>query len=306
MTEKQSKAPVQEPARAQGTAGNDKIWSLRGKFPTLVDLLVFFGIFLLAQVFGGAAALIMGYNWPDVAVFAGEDQAALLAEQLSVAHFNAISYFVAMSLTLGGYLFYRSRRGGRGAIAHFSLRGLNPVLLLWGIFFMLATSVVLEPVLNLLPDVPNVYGRGVWAFLTLVVMAPLFEEVIFRGVILESARAKYGVMAAWLLSSLVFGLVHLHPTVVVNAFVVGLVFGFIYIKSGSLWSSIILHAVNNGIAFLLLAYGQNQTMLIDLVGNRTLYVVIYIVAAAAFVGSGYMMLRKLRSMKDAEKNQAQV
>ena len=235
MTEKKTEAPVQEPAPAPEAVG--KIWKLQGKFPALADYLVFFGIFLLAQVVGAVTALLVGCKWPDQALLASADETVSTAEQVLVGHFNAVSYFVAMTLTLVGFLFYRSRRRGPKIIAHFSSRGLNPVLLLWGVVFMLATSVVLEPLLSLLPEVPNAYGRGAWAIVTVVVMAPLFEEVIFRGVLLESTRAKYGVMAAWLVSSAVFGIVHVHPTVAVNAFAIGLVLGFVYMRTDSLWST---------------------------------------------------------------------
>ena len=64
----------------------------------------------------------------------------------------------------------------------------------------------------------------------------------------------------------------------------------------------ILHAVNNGISYLALVSGHSNTLLIDAVGNRTLYVVIYIVALAVFVVSGYGVLVALRRLKEAEKN----
>ena len=303
MTEKKTEAPAQESVPAPEAA--DKIWKLQGKFPVLADYLVFFGIFLLAQVVGAVAALLVGCKWPDQTLLASADEAVSAAEQVLVGHFNAVSYFVAMTLTLAGFLFYRSRRRGPKIIAHFSSRGLNPILLLWGVLFMLATSVVLEPLLSLLPEVPNAYGRGAWAIVMVVVMAPLFEEVIFRGVLLESTRAKYGVMAAWLVSSAIFGIVHVHPTVAVNAFAIGLVLGFVYMRTDSLWSVIILHAVNNGIAYLALVTGHGNAMLIDLVGSRTLYVLIYIGALAVFAVSGYMMLVALRRLKAADKNRAE-
>ena len=108
-------------------------------------------------------------------------------------------------------------------------------------------------------------------------------------------------MAAWLVSSAVFGIVHVHPTVAVNAFAIGLVLGFVYMRTDSLWSTIILHAVNNGIAYLALVTGHGNAMLIDLVGSRTLYVLIYIGALAVFAVSGYMMLLALRRLKAEDK-----
>ena len=284
MTEKKQGVPVQEPVPAEEPAkagDNNKIWHYNGKFPVVVDYLVFFGIFLLAQGLGTAVAWLAGCKWPDPELLASPDEAISTAEQIAAGHFNAVTYFVSMSVTLAGFLFYRRRRHGPTVVARFSRRGLNPVLLLWGVFFMLSTSVVLEPFLSLMPEVPNVYGRGAWAIVTVVVMAPLFEEVIFRGVLLESTRVRYGVVAAWLLSSAIFGIVHVHPTVVVNAFVMGLVLAFIYLRTDSLWSAIILHAINNGIAYLALIAGHGNSMLIDMVGSRTLYVLFYIAALAA-------------------------
>lgn len=275
-----------------------KPFVLRG-FPSIIDLLVFFGIFLLSNLIGGVVALAAGFPWPST--IAAVDEAA----QIAASHFNAVAYFVSMSLTLAGLLFYRARRGGPRIVARFSRRGLNPALLVWGILFMVATSVVLEPLLGLLPPVPEVYGRGAWTVATLVVMAPLFEEVLFRGVILESTRMRYGVIAAWLLSSVVFALVHVHPTVAVNAFFMGLILGFIYIASDSLWASIILHAVNNGIAYVVLTAGYGMATIAQLVDNRTVYLLIYAAAAVVFFGSGFMTLRTLRRLKAREKNSSE-
>jgi MFS superfamily sulfate permease-like transporter len=81
---------------------------------------------------------------------------------------------------------------------------------------------------------------------------------------------------------IIYGIVHVHPTVVVNAFVMGLVLAFIYLRTDSLWSAIILHAINNGIAYLALIAGHGNSMLIDMVGSRTLYVLLYIAALAVF------------------------
>lgn len=296
--------PAAERPDAADTTGNPSRPCRRG-FPTVADLLVFLGIFLVANLVGAVVALAVGCPFPDQEALTSGDEAVRMAAQVSTAGFNAVSYFVSMTLTLAGFLFYRSRRGGMRGIGRLSTRGLNPMLLLWGVLFMFATSVVLEPLLNRLPEVPNVYGRGLWAALTLVVMAPLFEEVIFRGVLLESLRVRYGVVAAWILSSVLFGVVHLHPTVAVNAFFMGLILGFVYLATESLWASIFLHAVNNGISYVLLAAGFGSAMLIELVGNRTLYVLIYIAAAAVFLISGYMMVRTLRRMRSEEKNRAE-
>lgn len=125
MTEKKQGAPVREPmpagelAKAAGNkADNNKIWHYNGKFPVVVDYLVFFGIFLLAQGLGTAVAWLAGCKWPDPELLASPDEAISTAEQIAAGHFKAVTYFVSMSVTLAGFLFYRRRRArpcGRGA-----------------------------------------------------------------------------------------------------------------------------------------------------------------------------------------------
>lgn len=298
MEEKNMESPQPQP-EVQQTPPLRKYRFPEG-FPSAVDYLVFFGIFLLSQVAGALVAWI-GVGWPDFDLLKSADPAVADAAQHLVGRFNAVNYITAMSLTLLGFLFYRSARRGRNVMPRFSLRGLNPILLLWGILLVAAVSVVLEPLMALLPEVPDVYGRGFWTFVTLVVAAPLFEEVIFRGIILESTRLRYGVVAAWLVSSLIFGLVHMNPAVVVNASVMGLVLGFIYIASGSLWSVIILHAFNNATSYLLLLGGHMNKGLTDVIHSQSLYAVVYICALAVSAVSGWMVWRTIRRLREEEK-----
>lgn len=294
--------PLSAPSAPGETPGGAPAPKRSSTFPTVVDLLVFFGIFFIAQAVALGVAFLAGVPMPDTSLLDSSDEAVRVGEQIAVSHFNALTYFVAMAFTLGAFLIYRARRGGPRIVARFSLRGLDPVLLLWGVLFVFATSLVIEPLMKLLPQVPNVYGRGVWSLLTLVVMAPLFEEVIFRGVLLESTRARYGVVAAWLISSVVFGVVHLYPAVMVNAVVMGLILGFVYIRTASLWPAIILHAFNNGVAYLLLALGRENMMLTEMIGNRTVYTLVYILSLLVFLVSGYMVWRALAMLSREEKN----
>ena len=74
-----------------------------------------------------------------------------------------------------------------------------------------------------------------------MIFAPIFEELICRGVVLGSLRGKFGVTTAWLVSSLFFGVLHGQPVQVINATVIGLVLGYVYLATDSLWSVMILH-----------------------------------------------------------------
>lgn len=300
---------VEEKSKRETTASDPAVASQTkptgNRFPTFGDLLAMLGIALVAQVLVGIVGRII-----LAAVGYGGDGAAVTPDV--AGKMMAVLYLASMAVTLGGVLYYRRLRGGRGRWARFSIRGLNPMLLLWAFVLIFAVGVVLEPLLRVLPDLSLDVGRGFWTLLSLVVFAPIFEELLCRGVVLGSLRDRYGATVAWLVSALFFGVLHVQPVQVVSATVVGLVLGYVYLATDSLWPSMILHALNNAAAYLLMILfvtpGDDAAgaMLIDLIQNRTLYGVIYVVAVILSGVSGWMMVRTLRRMNPTQKNPVEV
>ena len=112
------------------------------------------------------------------------------------------------------------------------------------------------------------------------------EEWVCRGQIFGSLRTRFGVVKSILLSALVFGLMHVQPVPVINAFVLGLVLAFIYHATNSLWAPILLHALNNGTAYFLTLAGYGESSFSSLFGDhRTLYLIFYAGAVLLVVGS---------------------
>jgi hypothetical protein len=93
------------------------------------------------------------------------------------------------------------------------------------------------------------------SFTSLVIAAPVVEEILFRGYILDAIREIHGDTVAILGSAGLFGLLHLEPYVVGMAALGGVIYGWIRIKTGSLWPSIVSHMVWNFLAFLYIWYG---------------------------------------------------
>lgn len=83
--------------------------------------------------------------------------------------------------------------------------------------------------------------------ITIAVIAPIVEELLFRGMIMQSLR-KYGNGFAVVASALMFGLYHGNFVQMVFAFIAGLVMGLVVVRTGSLWTSILIHFINNGIS----------------------------------------------------------
>jgi membrane protease YdiL (CAAX protease family) len=97
------------------------------------------------------------------------------------------------------------------------------------------------------------YGyEYVLAFLTLVVIAPVAEEILFRGYLLGKLRKHVPIWAAILVTSALFGAIHLAWNVGVDVFALSIVLCLLRIRTGRLWPSILLHMIKNGLAFYFL------------------------------------------------------
>ena len=136
-------------------------------------------------------------------------------------------------------------------------------LFMWGLFFVASTAVVIA-FQALLPGVDmsesqdvgfsNVVGFGdkIAAFIALVVLAPVLEEIIFRGFLYGRLRENYGVIVSSLVTSLAFGLAHMQVNVGIVVFVLSLFMCYLIERFNSIWPTILLHVLKNGLAFVLL------------------------------------------------------
>jgi membrane protease YdiL (CAAX protease family) len=91
------------------------------------------------------------------------------------------------------------------------------------------------------------------AGLVVIVVAPIAEEFFFRGFFYRALRSKLGVLAAASIDGLVFGLIHFTGSETLELLpilaLLGLMFCLVYEKTGTLYTVIALHAVNNSIAY---------------------------------------------------------
>ncbi len=96
---------------------------------------------------------------------------------------------------------------------------------------------------------------GVWGgILRIVIIAPIVEEIIFRGLIMSGFSRIYHPVFAIFFSALLFALFHLNPWQFAAAFSLGLVLGWIRIRTGSVLACIAGHAIHNGLVFLSVYY----------------------------------------------------
>lgn len=187
-----------------------------------------------------------------------ESEAGLLAAQ---ALFGATLITVALGIASGW------RRGALAAAAgRLGLRGFAPSALGWMLAVMFAYYVgaaifaafVLEPQQEDIGGDLGACGGSVAEIaipvLLIAGLAPLSEELFFRGFLFAGLRARLSLWPAALVAGLVFGLVHAPTgiTTVVPLAALGVGLCWLYERTGSLWPPILAHMANNSIALAVL------------------------------------------------------
>ena len=124
----------------------------------------------------------------------------------------------------------------------------------------ISAAFVTEPVSMLLPEMSEarkiameqMLKGPVWIVLISVsVFAPFFEEWLCRGIILRGLLKKMKPGWAIVISALVFGLIHMNLWQAIPAFIIGVVLGYVYYKTGSLRLTMLMHCVNNTLSVIL-------------------------------------------------------
>ena len=220
---------------------------------TIVFLLVLY--YLLQVLLLSASmtiAVLVGGLPPESLQFMEDTQ--FLEENPTVAAYivngQAIGLFLSaliMLLFIHFTGFYRLR------LQH--LRSLAPrpflfsTLVVFFSMFVLNIFVQWFPLEDNLSDVFSGLSNNVLGILTLAVLAPLLEEVLFRGAIQGMLMRFFGrPWPAIIVAALIFGVFHMNPVQIVYATLLGIIFGWIYYRTGSLLSVIVGHVLNNSLA----------------------------------------------------------
>lgn len=116
---------------------------------------------------------------------------------------------------------------------------------------------------------------NLFTFISVVILAPIFEELIFRGTILQ-VLSKYNKVFAIFVTSLLFGLLHLNMTQAIPAFFMSLILCYMCLKTDSLLVTILAHAGNNLLA-LMSVYSDNFVLITVVIMAFVIYGLITII-----------------------------
>lgn len=194
-----------------------------------------------------------------------------------------VSYVVPMVLMLIGVMLYNMLVIKSKERMMWSVRGLNPMVHIWGLVLLVALAIVLAPLMRLLPSIESVVPSSVWAVVTVIFIAPIVEELIFRAGVFSVLSNTCRPTVAAIVSSLLFGVMHGEVAVAIEAFFAGMIFSYAYIFTQSIFAPIILHIFNNIIAYLLLQLSYQDKSINDYIGALESFDIIYAISLLILV-----------------------
>lgn len=224
--------------------------------------------FIGAQFIAAYGFVLVAKLVPAVAALNPSIQTTIIA---------AISYIVAflvaalVPITIGGKIPFKRLLGvddlpSWGNIGA-ALLAIFPYLILTSVAALLLAKFIPGFDVEAPQDIPfqnlSLKVEYMVAFLTLVILAPLAEELLFRGYLLGRMKLVINQWVAVFITALVFGALHLPGAVTdsgitlqwavaVDTFVLGTVLGSLRILTKNVWASVLLHMIKNGVAFFAL------------------------------------------------------
>ena len=238
----------------------------------------------------------LGASWLMVAlVFVGSLVGGVLtmaspAVPQSLTYLIMIMFPLAFCWWLGAQAQLRGESSLRIDAPHFGKLGAFGVLALAGIA-LISLSVVIDPTTSLIPMPDSIKAIFEKAFIdsalwdmivSTCILAPLLEELLCRGIMLRGMLARR--KAPWkaiLWSALIFAVMHMNPWQSIPAFLFGLLLGWVYWRTHSLWATIFLHCLNNSISTVLSRVWLDLPIdagLRDVLPDNT-YWIVYVAAA---------------------------
>lgn len=252
------------------------------------DMIVAGLIFVFSQ---WVAALAAGAIWGEI------PSAEAASGEFLRGRYLAGVYTIAMVLCIG-LLWIYGRIMHRSVCLTFHAPGwASPIRLLAGYILLWVMTIAIEPLSSALPGRGSDMGSGGWFLLCSIVVAPFFEEVVFRGFLTGGMRRVYGGVAAWIWPAVIFALVHISPSAIASALAGGLVLGFYYLRYRSLVLVIMLHALNNMTACFLDVIGAGDVTVRDLAGGTWVATAIYAVCGVLSVAALVRMYQLMRRVK---------
>ncbi|MCO5946361.1 CPBP family intramembrane glutamic endopeptidase [Mucilaginibacter flavidus] len=164
----------------------------------------------------------------------------------------------------------------------------------------LALVVPLSQIASILPMPASVqkfferaFTKDIFSIATVVIAAPILEEILCRGIILKGLLQNYSPQKAIIISAIFFAAIHLNPWQALPAFFGGLFLGWVYYKTQSVFPGMIVHATINAAATSFLFLPTTKKDLPELLG-MPFYLLALFTSIAVFTLACFIINKKLR------------
>ncbi len=189
-------------------------------------------------------------------------------------------------------------------VKHIDDKKVNIVIYLLIIPLVFSLSIISEAFASLIP-MPESFihlfekmiQMNLQGFLTIVIIAPFLEELIFRGVILKRFLDKYSTNKAIVLSAVIFGIAHANPWQFIGAVLIGIAIGWVFVKTKSILPGMFMHFVNNFTGFVLAKkFSDVNITFKDIIGSTGYYISLLILCVL-IIYAVYLVLNKYFNKK---------
>lgn len=167
---------------------------------------------------------------------------------------------VALSMVVFFVLLERKENFKLNLLENISIQGIV-IAIGCSVLFYLLLDKGLDPIFesifpsskeNYQQTIQSIISSPIVSLIDFCIFAPILEEFLMRGFILNGLYANYGIIVALLISSILFALLHFNIAQIIPSFICGIILGLIYLYTGSILSCIFAHMGYNFISYIMI------------------------------------------------------
>ena len=167
---------------------------------------------------------------------------------------------VALSMVVFFVLLERKENFKLNLLANVSIQGMV-IAICCSILFYFLLDKGLDPIFesifpmskeNYQQTIQSIISSPIVSLIDFCIFAPILEELLMRGFILNGLSVNYGIIVALLISSILFALLHFNIAQIIPSFICGIILGLIYLYTGSILSCIFAHMGYNLISYIMI------------------------------------------------------
>ena len=168
------------------------------------------------------------------------------------------TFFICIFALIINYLIYQFCTPKTLSYARWIATPIGELITIFIAYIALGLSAIciitaLSQIIGEVPETDLIKNINVGTFFSVCILGPIVEELFFRGVVERILlKLKTSPWVGIITSAMLFAMIHEFPYQAINAFIGGVIYGWVYYKTKSIYLTFIMHAVNNIIVFIVI------------------------------------------------------